>query len=175
MQYPYSGGVSLESQSGVVVDNIPLREVPAPSSPREAGACWQMPIVPWGDMFILQFGGNVMPYIEDEQACINYGNWFASQIKYLKSIRPDAVFIVIGPSDMSTKIGTEYVTYPLLPNVRDALRKAALQSGAAYFDLFEAMGGRIPCRPGSMPILRWQRQTTPIFITWCQTHGRNVL
>ena len=49
-----------------------------------------------------------MPYIEDEQACINYGNWFASQIKYLKSIRPDAVFIVIGPSDMSTKIGTEY-------------------------------------------------------------------
>ena len=135
-------GVSLESQSGVVVDNIPLRgssgTIFTQGSRRMLADAYRAMGV---DMFILQFGGNVMPYIEDEQACINYGNWFASQIKYLKSIRPDAVFIVIGPSDMSTKIGTEYVTYPLLPNVRDALRKAALQSGAAYFDLFEAMGG----------------------------------
>jgi lysophospholipase L1-like esterase len=136
-------GVSMESQTGVIVDNIPLRGS-AGTIFKQADRRLMTDAMNSMDvsLFILQFGGNVMPYIEDEQACINYGNWFYSQIKYLQSIRPDAAFIVIGPSDMSIKEGSDFVTYPLLPNVRDALRSAAFRAGAGYFDMFEAMGGQ---------------------------------
>ncbi len=92
-------------------------------------------------LFILQFGGNVMPYIKDSTAAINYGRWFYSQLRTLKKMRPDASFVVIGPSDMSYKNKDKYVTYEFLPLVRDELKKATLKAGFAYWDMYEAMGG----------------------------------
>lgn len=135
-------GISMESQTGVIVDNIPLRGSSGTvftQSNRKmmSDALNGMDV----SLIILQFGGNVMPYIKDEKACIDYGNWFYSQIKYLQGIRPDAAIIVIGPSDMSTKQGSDYLTYPLLKNVRDALQGAAFRAGAGYWDLYAAMGG----------------------------------
>jgi lysophospholipase L1-like esterase len=92
-------------------------------------------------LFIMQFGGNVMPYIKDTAAAVNYGKWFYSQLTTLKSLRPNASLIVIGPSDMSYKEGENYVTYPYLEVVRDELRKATFKAGFAYWDMYEAMGG----------------------------------
>jgi lysophospholipase L1-like esterase len=34
------------------------------------------------------------------------------------------------------------VTHPNLEGVRDAVKNAALQSGCAFWDMYEAMGGR---------------------------------
>ena len=84
------------------------------------------------DMFILQFGGNVMPYIEDEQACINYGNWFASQIKYLKVSVPMRYSSSSDPAICPPR-SVRVCDPSVVTQCRDALRKAALQSGAAYF------------------------------------------
>ena len=92
-------------------------------------------------LFILQFGGNVMPYIKDQKAIDNYGRWFANQIKRLKQSCPDAAVIVIGPSDMSTKDKDKYVTYDYLPAVVEALKQAALSTGSGYWDMYQAMGG----------------------------------
>jgi hypothetical protein len=50
--------------------------------------------------------------------------------------------IVIGPSDMSIKEGEDYVTRPFLEDVRDAMKTNALAQGAAFWDMYEAMGGR---------------------------------
>ena len=82
-----------------------------------------------------------MPYIKDKKAIENYGRWFANQIKRLKQSCPEAAVIVIGPSDMSTKIKDKYVTYELLPDVVDALKNAALSTGSGYWDMYLAMGG----------------------------------
>ena len=82
-----------------------------------------------------------MPYIKNQEAIDRYGRWFTSQINRLKLSCPDAAFIVIGPSDMSTKIKDKYVTYEHLPAVVEALRNAALSTGCGFWDMYNAMGG----------------------------------
>lgn len=135
-------GIDLTNGQGISVDNIAMRGSSGTIFTKMSGSLLaQM----YGNMnvelFILQFGGNVMPYIENKKQAIDYGNWFYNQITHLKRLRPDATIIVIGPSDMSFKDKDKYITYPLLPSVRDALREATFKAGGAYWDMFEAMGG----------------------------------
>jgi lysophospholipase L1-like esterase len=94
------------------------------------------------DLILLEFGGNVIPYIEDEKESSDYGNWFKSQIKFLKNLNPKSAFLVIGPADTSIKVQTEFITHPMLEPVRDALYKAAMETGCMYFDMYEVMGGK---------------------------------
>ena len=54
---------------------------------------------------------------------------------------PEASFMLIGPSDMSTKIDGDFVTYPFLPTVNRNLKRIALECDIAYWDMFKAMGG----------------------------------
>ena len=82
-----------------------------------------------------------MPYMDSEKECVQYGKWFESQMRYLKNLVPDASFIVIGPSDMGTFEDGEYKSYPLLPKVRDELKKATFNQNGVYWDMMEAMGG----------------------------------
>jgi lysophospholipase L1-like esterase len=93
-------------------------------------------------LFILQFGGNVMPYIKDRKAIKNYGRWFASQIRRLQQTCPETAILVIGPSDMSTKEKDKYVTYKYLPDVVAALKEAALNNNCGFWNMYEAMGGQ---------------------------------
>ncbi len=135
-------GVDLTSGPGVFVDNIAMRGSSGTVFTRmNSGQLKQMYDALNVELFILQFGGNVMPYIKDEKECASYGNWFYSQLMLLKRLRPSACFIVIGPSDMSKKEKEHYITFPLLENVRDALKKATFRAGAVYWDMYEAMGG----------------------------------
>lgn len=60
----------------------------------------------------------------------------------IRKLRPSAAIIVIGPSDMSTFQDGAYVTYNYLPACVQAMRKAALEVGAGYYDLYAAMGGQ---------------------------------
>lgn len=98
------------------------------------------------DLVILQYGGNMVPHCPDVAQAERYGGWFASQIRLFQWILPDAAILVIGPSDMAEKRGANWTSFPLLTAVRDALKNAALEEGAGYWDLLEVMGG-----PGSMP------------------------
>ena len=135
-------GIELADTVGIIVDNIALRGCSGlifTQSDFEHTTRMFNDLDP--GLFILQFGGNVMPYIKDKKAVENYGRWFANQIKRLKMSCPDAAVIVIGPSDMSTKIKDKYVTYELLPVVVDALKNAAISTGSEYWDMYQAMGG----------------------------------
>jgi lysophospholipase L1-like esterase len=135
-------GVELADTAGVIVDNIALRGSSGTiftQSDFEHSTKMYRDIKP--GLFILQFGGNVMPYMKEERQIKNYARWFGNQIVRLRRSCPEAAFIVIGPSDMSTKEKDKYVTYELLPAVVDALKEASLENGAAYWDMYQAMGG----------------------------------
>jgi lysophospholipase L1-like esterase len=93
-------------------------------------------------LIILQFGGNVLPSIKDPAMAVNYGNYIRYQISIIKKLAPQASIIFVGPSDMSIKSGTEYVTYPYLEATRDAIKKAVLESDCAFFDMYDCMGGK---------------------------------
>jgi lysophospholipase L1-like esterase len=134
--------IDLASKNGVVVDNIALRGSSGTIFTKNNFAhSLKMYRDLKPDLFILQFGGNVMPYIKDQKAIDDYGRWFKSQIVRLKKLCPNAAVIVIGPSDMSTKIKDKYVTYELLPNVVEALKEATLSTGSGFWNMYEAMGG----------------------------------
>lgn len=135
-------GIELASDSGVVVDNIALR---GSSGTIFTQTDFAHSTKMYNDLnpafFILQFGGNVMPYIKDQKAIDSYGRWFTAQIHRLKQSCPDAAILVIGPSDMSTKVKDQFVTYDYLPAVVEALRNAAMSTGSGYWDMYMAMGG----------------------------------
>jgi len=136
-------GIRLENDYGIVMDNIAMRGSSGTFFGRNGYnemATQMRNISP--DLIILQFGGNVVPHMENEERAARYGRWFASQIRLLQRINPDADFVLIGPSDMSMKEGTQYVTNPMVPVVRDVLKKAAFETGCGYWDLYEVMGGR---------------------------------
>ncbi len=135
-------GISLEGLTGISLTNIGMRGSSGTIFNRmEYGHLNKMYANLNVKLFILQFGGNVMPYIKDSSEAISYGRWFGSQIRTLKRMRPDASFVMIGPSDMSHKVKDKYVTYDFLPLVRNELKKAAFKQGIGYWDMYEAMGG----------------------------------
>lgn len=150
--------VSLDGVNGVEVDNIAMRGnsgtdfVRSPSN-QLAGSYrhFDIPLV------ILQYGGNVMPFAKSDKGVESYAHRFEKNIQYLRSMLPDAAFIVIGPSDMCMQDGVEWVTYPMLEKVRDVLKEASFNAGAAYFDLYEAMGGN-----GSMK--EWVEAEKPLAV-----------
>ncbi|MBO4743727.1 MAG: hypothetical protein J5533_08855, partial [Bacteroidales bacterium] len=63
------------------------------------------------------------------------------QIAYLHELMPGAAILFVGPSDMSTSVRGKMQTYPHLPMMVDSLRAAANESGAAFWDMYSAMGG----------------------------------
>lgn len=136
-------GVSLEMPYGISVDNIAMRGGSGTVFNKMdrsvlSGMLHDMNT----ELIIMQFGGNVMPYIKDEKGCKDYGNWFYAQLATLKAAKPGVAIIVIGPADMSIKKEDYFETYPHLENVRDALKEAAFKAGAGFWDMYSAMGGK---------------------------------
>lgn len=136
-------GMSLESETGVIVDNIGLRG----SSGTFFHQINQSQLKQFYDylnvrLIILQFGGNALPAIKDGTMAVNYAGYLRAQISILKRLAPNASILFIGPSDMSIKEGTGYVTYPYLEEMRDAIKRTVLESDCAFFDMYDCMGGK---------------------------------
>ena len=90
---------------------------------------------------INEFSQDLLPHIKTKERCQEYGKWFKRQIQKLQKMNPSALFIVIGPADMATKHKTDLITYPLLTDVRDALRQAAFETNSCFWDMYLNMGG----------------------------------
>lgn len=140
---PQIYGVSLGAPYGVYVNNIAMRGSSGTVFRKTDAELFGMMHEELNtSLIILQFGGNVMPYLRDEEHARQYGYGFQKEIEWIKNAAPGVSVIVIGPSDMSQKVDDYYETYPLLESVRDALKKAAFNAGAGYWDMYEAMGGK---------------------------------
>jgi len=133
-------GISFDSPAGVQMDNIAMRGssgLEFSRTDRDVLDTMLQAVNP--GLIIMQFGGNVVPYITNASY---YQRTFRRELNTLKSICPDIPIVVIGPSDMSTKVNGQFTTYETLEPVRNALRQAALETGCAFWDMYEAMGGR---------------------------------
>lgn len=132
----------LDGGQGVAVDNIPLRGCSGTFFNKMdyglLSSFYQNLNV---GLILVEYGGNVVPGLETEKGVDQYTSWFYSQLRTIRKIAPNAPIIVIGPADMSKKDQENYVTYPLLPYLRDGMRNSALKAGAYYWDMYEAMGG----------------------------------
>lgn len=163
-------GLSLESDKGVYIDNIALRG--------SSGTFFhQINNQQLKDFFgylnvkliILQFGGNVLPSVKDATMAANYGNYIKNQITIVKKLAPNTSILFIGPSDMSIKQGTNYVTYPFLEDIRNAIKQAVLESGCAFFDMYDCMGGK-----NSMPSWVEQNLASTDYIHFSPQGARKI-
>lgn len=133
--------IGLDDTIGVAVDNIPLRGSAGfmftPQDKKHLGEMIRMLDV---KLIIMEFGGNVTPYITKDYTY--YEKNFAKQLAVIREVAPEVSLLVIGPADMSRKQGGNYVSYPNIPLIRDALKRAAFANDAAFWDMYGAMGGK---------------------------------
>lgn len=135
-------GYSLDGDGGLQVDNIAMRGSSGTFFGQiDQGLAKQIYDDQNVELFIMQYGGNAVPYIKDSTDVAQAVSYFKGNLNVIRRLRPNAMIIVIGPSDMSTLIEEEYRTYPLLPFYVDELRKMTKGIGGAYFDMYAAMGG----------------------------------
>ena len=136
-------GLSLETETGVMVDNIPMRGC---AGTIFTGIDRKMLAHYYKKsntrLIIMQFGGNVMPYTHSRKDIAAYVEKIRRQIKYIRSCAPEADLLFIGPSDMLTTRNGVKTSYSLLPDMDAALLQMAVEEGAAYWSLFGAMGGK---------------------------------
>lgn len=134
-------GVALDCNRGIAFDNIPWRGssgVEFVNMHREnlKRQFRQLNV----RLVILQFGVNIVPNPISDYTF--YENMLLQQLKMLKEIAPDVSILVVGVSDMSRNLTGAYESYPNIEKIRNAQRNAAFKTGCAFWDLYEAMGGK---------------------------------
>jgi len=149
-------GVMLDGEAGVALDNIPMRgcggTIFTGIRAEQLADYYNTENV---RLIILQYGGNVIPYTKKEDKVSEYCRSISRQIEYLQELAPRARILFIGPSDMSTNIQGKMQTYKHLPAFVDSLRTNVNRSGAAFWDMYAAMGGH-----NSMA--QWVKQVPPL-------------
>jgi len=134
-------GIAMDHDRGLAVDNVSMRGSSGLFFTRLDG---EMLKDLYDDLqvklLILQFGGNVVPYISDNS--VIYEKWLYRELSSLKSLMPDLSIIVVGVADMSLKEKDIYLTYPNIEHLRDAMKRAAFRADCAFWDMYSAMGGK---------------------------------
>jgi hypothetical protein len=93
-------------------------------------------------LIILQFGGNLIPYLSNQSGITRYCDQLAEQIAYFKELSPQSKILLISPSDKSTRVSGQMATYPLLEPLIEKMKETAIQNGAAFWNLYKVMGGK---------------------------------
>ncbi|MCL2435039.1 MAG: hypothetical protein FWD09_02725 [Lentimicrobiaceae bacterium] len=135
-------GVLIDDGFGVAVDNIAMRGAGGlhftsknDSLMRETYRLLNV------GMFILQFGGNAVPGLFGEKSVELYVANIISQIEYLQRVAPNIPILFIGPSDMLSIVDGELKTYRYLPLLVERLSAEIPKSGAAFWNMYQVMGG----------------------------------
>ena len=147
-------GISIESKSGLIVDNIPQRG--------SAGLEFTMVdkddlresfryLSP--DLVVLHYGLNIVKNIRKDYSYYEKG--LQRQLTLLKEICPGTGIVVVGLTDMAYGEEDNLNSYPNIPNIIDAQKKASLESGALFWDALKAMGGQ-------STIIKWFGMNPPL-------------
>jgi lysophospholipase L1-like esterase len=139
-EFPKVFGLALDGTHGVAVDNFPMRGSSAQgfttmNKEFYGGQLRNMNV----KLIILQYGVNVIPGMLSDYGY--YRVMLTRQLRAIKQAYPDISILVIGPSDMSMNDEGNFISYPNIPMIRNAMRDAAFANNCAFWDLYEAMGG----------------------------------
>jgi lysophospholipase L1-like esterase len=133
-------GVSFENPRGVVLDNFSFR----------GNSGLSLTKIPFNQLAAF---GNLLDY---RLIIIHYGvnvasasytsySWYergmTRVVDRLQRAFPNASILIVGMSDKSSRIDGEFVTDPSVPRLLKAQRQLAERNHAAFWNLYEAMGG----------------------------------
>ncbi len=136
----YGYGVVMESEGGVIVDSYSVRGNSGFAlMSTNADINRRMGVIMPYDLIILQYGLNVMNAGTMEYS--SYRRHFANVIEFVKRCFPQSSVLVMSVSDRSVQKEGQFVTMPAVAGMITAQRAAAKQSGVAFWNMFEGMGG----------------------------------
>lgn len=135
-------GILVDGGAGVAVDNVPMRGASGTFFTQMNDTLLQSSFKKMDvGMIILQFGGNSVPGLYNEKSADQYVQSLINQIRFFKRLFPQTPILFIGPSDMGTRVKGVMATYPLLPYLVEQLKVAVPANGAAFWNMYEVMGG----------------------------------
>ncbi|MDR0711768.1 MAG: hypothetical protein LBF67_05445 [Prevotellaceae bacterium] len=134
-------GLALDYNAGVAVDNIPLRSSSGvdfvKANEQLLGESYKLV---GAKFIIMQFGANVVPQVLENYSA--YEEQLYRQLALIKQLAPQVNILVAGVSDMARRRGGVLASYPNIAKIRNAQRQAAFRAGCAFWDTYEAMGGK---------------------------------
>ena len=101
------------------------------------------------DLIVVAYGSNEVS--DADLDLEEYRASFTTLLNKFRQAAPRASILVLGPPDRAMRIGYRWKTIGRMRALVEAQRQAAFEAGAAFYDLFNAMGG-------SGSIERWATQ-----------------
>ncbi len=147
-------GISIESDTGIIVDNIPQRgsaglEFTMVNRERLSESFGVL----GPDLIILHYGLNIVRNVRDDYTYYQKG--LARQLLRIKEISPSAAILVISLTDMAATDGDSIRSFRNIPFIIEAQKRATLDAGVAFWDSYSAMGGE-------SSIIRWAEKKPPL-------------
>jgi len=147
-------GISIESKTGLIIDNIPQRgsaglEFTMVGKDNLAEAYKVLS----PDLFILQYGLNIVKNVREEYSYYEKG--LGKQLSLLKKVSPDTPILLVGLTDMAESDRDTIRSYPNIPKIIDAQKHAASESGVKFWNSWYAMGG-------DSSIIKWAKRKPPL-------------
>ncbi|MFA7287545.1 MAG: GDSL-type esterase/lipase family protein [Melioribacteraceae bacterium] len=137
----YFYGVSLENETGVYVDNLPLRgNTGVDLANIDEGLLKQFSKHMDYKLVVLEFGLNIAGTRKTDYSW--YEREMVKVVDHVKRAFPSAGILMVTVQDKGMKKGTSFVSDPAILSLLEAQKNIAKQSNVAYWNLFEAMGGQ---------------------------------
>ncbi len=133
-------GFSLESDTGVLVDNLSFRgNSGMPLTKMSYNVLNGLNKYMDYDLLILQYGVNVVNHNVKDYSFYEKG--MNAVVKHLRLCFPRTSILVVSAGDKGYRKDGEMGTDPAVPLVVEAQKKVAKDNNCAFWNLFEAMGG----------------------------------
>ncbi|MEY3323422.1 MAG: hypothetical protein RLZZ417_3005 [Bacteroidota bacterium] len=155
-------GCSIESETGVIVDNFALRGIDGSRLvriPTNLLKEFQQKLN--YDLIVFSYGLNVINPARKDFS--EYEEKIIQLIKHYRTAFPEIPILLIGPPDKGIGSPGNIVSDPSIPRITKVMRKAAIKSETAFLSLYELMGGN-----GSMA--RWVEKERPRLASTDYTH-----
>ena len=133
-------GISIESPRGLIIDNIPQRGsagLEFTMVDRSNLSASYLKLSP--DLIILHYGLNIVRNVREDYSYYRKG--LTRQLSLIREISPASRILVISLTDMAFRDGDTIKPYQNIPSIIEAQRIASEESGAAFWDSYNAMGG----------------------------------
>jgi len=147
-------GISIESEKGIIVDNIPRRGsagLEFTLVDRNNLAEGYQKLLP--DLIILHYGLNIVKNVRNNYSYYKQG--LLRQLSLLKDVAPTTSMMIISVTDMATNEGDKIFSYKNIPAIVKAQKEAAHDAGVAFWDPYNAMGGK-------SSIIKWSERKPPL-------------
>jgi lysophospholipase L1-like esterase len=155
-------GCSIESETGVILDNFALRGIDGSRLiriPKGLLAEFQRKLN--YDLLIFSYGLNLIN--AGQKAISAYEEKINRLMKHYRQAFPGVPILLIGPPDKGLGSPGNIVSDPHIPAITKVMRKAAITNEVAFISLYELMGGN-----GSMA--RWVEKERPRLASTDYTH-----